>query len=231
MNYREIPWPEVVVLVRHGESEGNLHAPEARVQLKCGTINYQLTDRGKRQVTLTGEWLREFLPNPGRIIRSYYGRVRETADLLYPDLRKREDPFLAERDRGEWTVLTRADLERVAPWELSRAERDGVYHYRPRGGESMTDVEGRVREFRRSLRLNYSGKRVVIVGHAHWIVMWQKLVHDFTISETIRRLNDDKIIENASALIYRDSVIPETGEHKLVHDPQKDYVVPWMGQL
>ncbi|PJA46258.1 hypothetical protein CO174_00410 [Candidatus Uhrbacteria bacterium CG_4_9_14_3_um_filter_50_9] len=231
MFFPHVPYPKLVVVVRHGESEGNVRSHEERTAWEVSTNRYKLTDRGRAQCEITGAWLREHVPSPDRIVRSYYARTNETAALLYPNAEIREDELLAEKDGGIWAVRTIDQIRDQAPWELDRRERMGHYHYRPIGGENMPDVETRVRAFRRSMRLHHTGKgSVVIVGHGHWILLWRKRNEGFSIEETERRYQEDEVAENASVLLYHNTWHPD-GYFYLQHDPEVDYIIPWEGKL
>ncbi|OGL63390.1 hypothetical protein A3C09_04340 [Candidatus Uhrbacteria bacterium RIFCSPHIGHO2_02_FULL_47_44] len=231
MNPLLIPYPETVVFIRHAESEGNVRTREEQRCFPVGTNAYKLSPRGREQARITGERVRELFPKPDRVIRSYYARTNETARIIYPDLEIREDPLLAERDRGIWTNATEKEVSVCMPWEIRRRDEQGVYHYRASGGENIPDVERRVREFRRSIRFNYSGKTIVVVGHSQWILLWQKIVHDWPMEETMRRFIAGEWVENASILIYHNTWSEEFGKHILTHDPETDYEVPWKDKL
>lgn len=225
------PYPSTILFGRHAQSVGNTLTREERAQRPQGTNLYELTERGREQARITGEWLRERYPEPDAIIRSYYTRTRETADLLYPGRLITEDARLAEANRGIWHVRSEAQIAREAPWELDRRAFEGLYHYRPIGGENWPDVEARVRPFRHSLRWRFPGKTVVVVTHGQWLLVWQKLVHHWTIEDVIRRYQQEEVVANASVLIYHGDVEPKTGKYILRHDPATDYIVPWQGKI
>lgn len=228
---KDFPYPETVVFVRHAQSKGNLLSPAERAALPVGTTSYDLTPFGERQADITGEYVRKHFPNPDRLIRSYYRRTRLTGERCYPGWDIREDERLAEANRGVYTVLGEDGVRVHMPWELERRERDGLYHYMPPGGENWPMIEARIRSFRRSLRMHYSGKTVVCFTHGFWLLLWQKRVHRWTIEETERRYREDEIVANASVLIYRGRWDDERGKHVLAHDPATDYVVPWEGKI
>ena len=129
-------WPEELVLVRHAESDGNVLSVEERAQLNVSTYGYRLTDKGRRQAEITGEYLhRKYSPFDIYYV-SYYERSKETMKIMFPNARVYEDPRLAEAQRGIWHVATREEIAQVMPWEIVRREREGYYHYRPPGGEN-----------------------------------------------------------------------------------------------
>jgi broad specificity phosphatase PhoE len=232
MDYQPPTYPDLIIFVRHAQSIGNTLSQEERAQLNTGTDAYNLTDLGREQAAITGEWLRKYYPDPDVILRSYYERTRETSDILYPDHPKVDEALLTERDRGAWHVMTHAEMQTMMPWELVRRDRTNPFHFRPVGGESMADMERRVREVRRSLRCNYPGKVVVMVGHAHWLMLLLKLTHRWTIEEMLTRLEAGSWAQNASVLLFRPGPInPANGKQRLLHDPSVDLITPWEGIL
>eukprot|EP01027_Heterolobosea_sp_BB2_P011606 GEZU01016896.1.p1 GENE.GEZU01016896.1~~GEZU01016896.1.p1 ORF type:complete len:206 (+),score=45.70 GEZU01016896.1:98-715(+) len=110
----EIPtweWPYELILVRHGESEGN----KAVAKSKNGDLSsytkyfkskhssaYRLTKLGVEQAKISGQWLRENISEVyDRFYTSEYVRAMETAALL--DIHGAQwltEIVLRERDKG-----------------------------------------------------------------------------------------------------------------------------------
>lgn len=229
MDYRRVPYPNAVVFIRHAESEGNIRTRDEQRAFPIGTNRYNLSPRGREQALMTHKRVHELFPSPDRILRSYYARTNETAQIVFPDQLIREDALLAERDRGMWTNATDEQVRQHMPWEIERRMQQGLYHYRPPGGENLPDVERRVREFRRSLKFNYSGQTVAVVGHSQWILLWQKIVHGWSMDEAVARFEKEDWVANASILVYRNTWSDERDKYILTHDPETDYEVPWKG--
>jgi broad specificity phosphatase PhoE len=120
----------VLVLVRHGESEGN-----AAGQL-LGRGDSPLTARGRSDATS----LRASLGPVGRLVSSPLRRALDTAAALGLDLPVEVDERWVEVDYGELEGRPLGDV----PAELwSRWRGDPTF--RPPGGESLADVGVRVR--------------------------------------------------------------------------------------
>ncbi|MFD6416530.1 histidine phosphatase family protein [Streptomyces sp. NPDC060194] len=138
--------PRRIVLVRHGESEGNA---DDSVYEREPDHALRLTENGLRQARAAGGPLRElFGREQVSVYVSPYRRTHETfrALDLDPDLvRVREEPRLREQDWGNWQ-----DREDV---RLQKAYRDayGHFFYRFAQGESGADVYDRVGAFLESL--------------------------------------------------------------------------------
>jgi broad specificity phosphatase PhoE len=138
--------PRRIVLVRHGESTGNL---DDSVYEREPDHALGLTEQGWREAGRTGEKLREvFGRERVSVYVSPYRRTHETlrAFRLDPErIRVREEPRLREQDWGNWQ-----DREDV---RLQKAYRDayGHFFYRFAQGESGADVYDRVGGFLESL--------------------------------------------------------------------------------
>lgn len=218
-------WPRVLVLVRHAESEGNVLGVEQRAELEVATHLYNLTPRGRAQAEITGIYLRERFGDFNIRYVSYYKRSYETMNIMCPDARVYEDPRLAEAQRGIWHTMTKEQVEFRFPEEIVRKNREGLYHYRPLGGENWPDVELRIHSFLGTLNRDYDDQKVLIVVHGHWLILFQRLVEHFSIAEAMERYRGH-VVENASVTIYEDSKIH--GKSRLV---LADYVVPWDGKM
>ncbi|HTK60156.1 MAG TPA: histidine phosphatase family protein, partial [Candidatus Baltobacteraceae bacterium] len=131
-----MPWPDLLVLVRHAESEGNVRTVAERAAYEVSTHAYPLTARGREQARLTGEWLRQGHRPFDVHYTSYYARAQETMKIMYPDAHVYEDPRLAEANRGIYHTYTEAEIASLCPKELARKKREGLYHHRPLGGEN-----------------------------------------------------------------------------------------------
>jgi 2,3-bisphosphoglycerate-dependent phosphoglycerate mutase len=226
INEVSMGWPKLLVLVRHGESTGNIKTDEERPGFEVPTYGYELTDRGREQAKITGRYLNEQFGDFDFYYVSYYHRSRETMSLMYPEAKVYEDPRLAEGQRGIWHVLTKEQIRERFPDELMRKKREGYYHYRPWGGENWPDIELRIHSFLGTLNRDYDGKRVVVVVHGHWLILFQRLLHHFSIDEAIRRYKEG-VFENASVTIYDGVMIDDRSRLVL----REENIVPWLGKI
>ncbi len=141
--------PKNIVLVRHGESEGNLvrHGSASGVavhdRLDC---DWRLTDKGRAQAEAAGAWLREqFTRGFRRHYVSDYVRAKETAvHLALPNAVWLVDPALRERDYGVLDVLPPEQVEQMYPDNV-RIEKANPFYWRPPEGESIADLIIRLR--------------------------------------------------------------------------------------
>ncbi len=224
-------WPELFVFVRHGESAGNVLSPDERAAFEQPTHKYPLTERGRQQSALTGAYLKDLYGDFDVVWSSYYVRARETAAILVPGRKVWEDARLAEGQRGRFHTMSKAEIEQHMPWELRAKEREGSYHYRPPGGENWPDIEQRIHSFLGTLARDGDGKRVLVVGHGHWLILFQKLVEHFSIEEAVRRYQAGAA-PNASVTVYEGR--PRTWWKPWKRDAltlTSQHVTPWRGQI
>ncbi|MBT2450345.1 histidine phosphatase family protein [Streptomyces sp. ISL-43] len=156
--------PRRIVLVRHGESEGNA---DDTVYEREPDHALRLTRNGHEQAAETGVRLRELFGDES--ISAYvspYRRTLQTFRELRLDparVRMREEPRLREQDWGNWQ--DRDDVR------LQKAYRDayGHFFYRFAQGESGADVYDRVGSFLESLYRSFEApdhpENVLLVTH------------------------------------------------------------------
>lgn len=222
-------WPAVLVMVRHAESEGNVRNADERAAYDLSSDRYPLTELGRRQAQITGRHLGETYGAFDAYYVSYYERSRETMRIMFPNAKVYEDPRLAEANRGIWHSLTAAEVEQYYPGEMKRKQREGYYHYRPLGGENWPDIELRIHSFLGTLARDYEGKKVVMVVHGHWLILFQRLVERFSIAEALLRYERGSF-NNASVTTYHGEVNPwDNHKGRLVLVNQN--VTPWEGVL
>jgi 2,3-bisphosphoglycerate-dependent phosphoglycerate mutase len=184
-------WPNRIVLVRHGQSEGNLVTTEDEDYFRKPNHKFALTEKGKSQARRAGEFLRVKYGDFDAYFCSTFRRTRETMALLYPNAKPIEDSRLNELIEGIWHTLRRADLIRRYPEEIEVKKRDGLYHYRPPGGENIPDVETRIRSFLADLRIDYAEKSILIAAHGTWMLAFWRI-----FTETPVDIWEDRRINN-----------------------------------
>lgn len=220
-------WPRRLILVRHAESEGNVKSVNERAEFDVATHAYALTPRGRQQAAITGEYLRKRFPTGLDIFYvSYYQRSKETMKIMYPEIVPYEDPRLAEGQRGIWHTYTHEQIEESFSRESARKQREGLYHYRPPGGENWPDIELRIHSFLGTLSRDCDDQDVIIVVHGQWLILFQRLIHHFSINEAIEKYKSH-VFENASVTIYESQVIRNRSRLML----SEENIVPWEGKL
>lgn len=214
-------WPKLIVFVRHAESEGNIVSSDEKACLENPNFLFSLTKQGEKQAVITGDYLRKHFGDFDAKFSSYYKRTKQTIEIMYPEARFIEDARLAERQSGIWHSMIEAQAAERFPEESIRKKREGYYHYRPFGGENWPDVELRIHSFLDMLRRDYSGKRVLCVTHGHWLVLLQKILHNFSIEKALEDYSKGTF-ENASVTFYERD---EKNPNKILL--RETNIVPW----
>jgi len=216
--------PINLVLVRHGESEGNVanrrsrkgdHGAFTAEFLRRHSSLWRLTTRGIEQAQAAGEWLRANLsrgdgrPLFDRHYVSEYVRALETAGhLALPGAVWFRTAYLRERDWGQLDVLS--DIERRERFadELARRDRDGFF-WAPPGGESMANLCLRTDRVLHTLHRECSDQDVNIVCHGE--VMWSLRVQLERMTQPRYRELDGS--SDAKDHIHNSSIIQYTRRH------------------
>jgi probable phosphoglycerate mutase len=166
-----------LILLRHGESTGNVAAAQAytdraeAIRIDQRDADVPLSDTGMDQARSLGKrWATEdpaLLPTS--IWSSPYRRAIQTAEIAL-DVAGLDIPILVDerlRDR-ELGVLDLLTLEGVAsrfPGEADRRRWLGKFYHRPPGGESYADLILRLRSFLRDLDEEDDNERVLVACH------------------------------------------------------------------
>lgn len=140
-----------VLLLRHGQSEWNA---EGRWQ---GLADPPLSDLGRQQAYVAVQ----HLGTVDDIVASDLQRAAQTAEILSNGIGVGPvllDARLRERDAGEWTGLTRHDIEHRWPGALERGDK-------PNGYEADDVIIGRVMSALADVHRTTAGGDVLVVAH------------------------------------------------------------------
>lgn len=205
--------PESLVLVRHGESEGNAVKADDNSFPDKANHDFALTHLGREQARRAGDYLQDhFAPFDVGFV-STFRRTQETMSLMLPDLVPVVDSRLNELWRGIWHTMSRSDIDRLFPMEPAIKKREGWYHYRPPGGQCCADVDLMIYSFLQDLSHRYAGKRVVIAGHGNWMLLLWRLLYGFPVVDVEHRYKEGKYhngsitVHNGNALGQWESVV------------------------
>lgn len=176
------PWPAELLLVRHGESLGNVARARAeatgsaRIDIAGRDMDVDLSPTGQEQATALGRWLAgRPAPPVDVVVASPYRRARRTAELAASAAglgrQVHLDERWRERELGALDRLTQRGVLQRYPEEAAARRRIGKFFHRPPGGESWCDVGLRVRSALDGLRLDHAGERVMVVTHEVVVLM------------------------------------------------------------
>ena len=215
--------PIDLILVRHGQSEQNHILHEARrgdnslddLYRATPPSKFRLTDRGREQAKVTGDWLRD--QGLGRFDRRYvsdYVRAKETAAYLALDgpnwyvehgLRERE---WGELDGMSWEE--REDYFQKRSWPTST----DPFYWVPPNGESIAQMSMRVKSLLDTMHRECDDMQVIVVCHGEVMWAFRYLLERMSSQRWMQLESSDEAgvkINNCQVLHYtrRD---PETGE-------------------
>lgn len=166
-----------LVVIRHGESLGNVAAAEAYtagaevIDVGARDADVELSGAGVEQAEALGRGLAPLLDDdvPTLAWSSTYVRAHQTAQLSLASagaaLPVRLDERLRDRELGVLDLLTTLGVQNRYPEEAVRRRWLGKFYHRPPGGESWADVVLRVRSFLTDLSALPDGTRAVIFCH------------------------------------------------------------------
>lgn len=211
-------WPNILYLVRHGNSVMNFQKEwirkfdldVLRVDIKERDMDIALTPEGKKQAASVGKELakREKIDV---VFVSPYLRCQQTAECILNELDYKPKVIIDERIRekefGAIHGLTRKGIQTLYPDEFRRMELEGEYYYRPIGGENYPDVNLRIHSFLGALVRSYPRKNVLVVSHAVVIESFRKVLEKLDEKNVLFFRKTEKI-KNASlsTFVYDPSV-------------------------
>lgn len=220
-----------LILVRHGESEGNVAAAKAdraradRVLVPARDADVVLSATGREQAAALGRhigtWSAAELPESVWV--SPYTRARQTADIALEaaglGLDPRWDERLRDRELGILDALTGRGVRRMHPDEADRRRWVGKLYYRPPGGESWADVALRLRSILADLDREEDGRRVLLVTHDAVITLFRYVcerIEEETLLEgargnPIRNCSVTRLVRPSGAGRWTASVVNDVG--------------------
>jgi broad specificity phosphatase PhoE len=210
-------WPDLLYVVRHGESAGNV-ARDAAVEaghhiidIDIRDVDVPLSELGQRQAVALGRWIgalpREERPNV--VLTSPYLRARHTAGLIVKTASMREDTYslivderFREKEFGVLDRLTAAGVKDQFPDQAEFRRLLGKFYHRPPGGESWCDVILRLRSATEMISREYCGGRVLIVCHAVVVLCMRYILEHLTETELLA-IDKKEEIANCSVTFYK----------------------------
>lgn len=230
--------PIDIVLVRHGESEGNL----AQSLSKKGddslwstefasrhTSNYRLTDRGREQARQASKWIKENITQTFDMYYvSEYIRAQETAALLdFVNAKWNVSFYLREQDRG--ILAGKSKQERANEYAdlVRRWKKDSLY-VAPPGGESLANVCLRVDRVIKEWQRSCSGMRIIAVCHGNIMTAFRVVLERISQSkfQEIEQSEDPKDRMYNGQIIHYTRRNPWTGEIAEIPRWVRS-IVPW----
>ena len=223
-------WPDLLYIVRHGESAGNVareaasKAGDRTIDIDTRDVDVPLSDLGVQQSEALGRWFAT-LPaeaSPNIILTSPYLRARHTADIVADSAGLSRDNYtvlvderLREKEFGILDRLTKVGIEAYHPDQAEFRRLLGKFYHRPPGGESWCDVILRLRSAIEMISREYCGERVLLVGHSVVVLCMRYLIEHMT-EEQILKIDRETEVANCSVTSYRyDDTVKPRGHLRL----------------
>lgn len=177
----------VLVLVRHGQSEWN------KLNLFTGWRDPELTEQGIREAHIAGQLLASQKYRFDLAFTSALRRAQHTLEIILeelgqPDVETVKDARLNERDYGELAGLNKDDArrrwgeEKVLLWRRS-------YDIPPPGGESLKDTAARVLPFYKAQiwPAVRAGRNVIVAAHGNSLRALIMYIEELTAKQIVER--------------------------------------------
>ena len=212
-------WPDVLWIVRHGESAGNVARVAAYkaglplIDIATRDVDVPLSPLGEQQAQATGRRFGLMAPEerPTVVLTSPYLRACETARLICDvagiaterlvDKKIVVDERLREKEFGIIDRLTRIGIQQNHPEQAELRKLLGKFYHRPPGGESWCDVILRLRSVIDTITREYCRERVLVVCHSVVVSCFMYLLERMT-EDQILALDRDNEVANCSITRY-----------------------------
>lgn len=199
----------VLVLVRHGQSEWNLK------NLFTGWRDPDLTEKGVAEAKRAGEMLKEQGLHFDIAFTSALYRAQRTLDLILTELDQSNleiirDKALNERDYGELSGLNKDEArrtwgeEQVLIWRRS-------YDVPPPGGESLKDTAQRVLPYYKAniWPKVQAGQNVIVAAHGNSIRALIMYLEELSAKQILERE-----VATGQPIIYRLTEVGQVADRR-----------------
>ena len=187
-----------LVLIRHGESEGN------RDRVFTRTPEVPLTETGRAQARRAAEWIGARY-RPVEVVSSPFLRARQTAAVLveWLALPVRVEEDLREESYGELAGQPYAALRDASDYDPAR-----YWLWRPPGGETLVEVAARVGPALDRVAAAAPGDDVVVVSHGGvMMALWRHVTGEWRMGRVAR--NAGLVVVEHEAGGYRGATFVE----------------------
>jgi broad specificity phosphatase PhoE len=209
-------WPEQLIIVRHGQSAGNVARDAAheaamdRIELTVRDADVPLSGLGQKQAAALGHWFAGQAEGarPQVLLSSPYRRALQTAETFRTsggapsDVPICFDERLREKEFGILDGLTTPGVANIFPEQAEFRRLLGKFYHRPPGGESWCDVILRLRSVLDTISLHYAGKRVMIFTH-QVVVLCMRYILETLDEPRILEIDRQGDVANCAITDYR----------------------------
>ena len=153
-----------IYFVRHGQTKAN------KLRLLFGHLDWDLTKEGVRQAKNSSIRLTKITKKEkiDYIISSPLKRANHTATIIAKKLKIKKiitDKDLMEKSEGLWEGKSFWEVRKEDPKNYLRWLKD-PFTIKPPKGESVIDLNERVKKFYKTILKKHSGKNIIVVTHS-----------------------------------------------------------------
>jgi 2,3-bisphosphoglycerate-dependent phosphoglycerate mutase len=220
-----------LIVVRHGQSTSNAAFAAGATSVSGRDADIDLTPLGAEQSVALGEAIAGWPPDrrPEVALCSPFLRARRTYEIAAAAAEAhgvtlpvaRIDNRLPDRDMGDLELRPWPVIAASYPSEVDRANTEGVYHYRPPGGESLADVADRLLSLLGDINHEYAGRRVIVIAHDAIVAILHYLIDRPSLEDFTRHLGENPA-SNASVTRF----IDRNGRLRMVDYNNVDHLGP-----
>jgi broad specificity phosphatase PhoE len=202
-------------VMRHGQSAGNVarDAAEARgaelIDLATRDADVPLSALGRTQAEAVAAYIAASSADerPEYLMTSPFARSVQTCNAIADALALnssdvRVDERLREKEFGILDRYTRHGIHARFPELAAQRGSVGKFYFRPPGGESWCDVILRLRSVYDEIKLDFAGRRVLIVAH-QVIVNCLRYIVEKLDEATILAIDSEGDVPNCAFTEYR----------------------------
>lgn len=149
-----------IYFIRHGQTKAN------KERLLCGCLDWDLNKEGIKQAKQAASNLSKIKVD--FIISSPLKRAKHTAYIISRKLGIKKITFektLIEKSEGLWEGKSYWEVRRDDPKGYKQWLKD-TFRNSPPKGESVLDLDRRVKKFYKTVLKKYNGKNIIVVCHS-----------------------------------------------------------------
>lgn len=206
-----------LIIVRHGQSMANLE------DLFAGYTDTPLSPLGEKQAGMTAEYiLKNYKIDKiyASDLKRAYTTAKPVADALKLPINKNSD--LREINGGLWEKVPFKNLALEYPEEY-KTWCDDIGNSVCPEGESVKEVEERVRRVAEKIVSENNGKTVLIATHATVVKIFQLIAHDVPLSH----LHSIPWVSNASVT----EIEYKAGKYKMIKEGYHEHLSGFTSKL